>query len=198
MLGIVIATCAFGLLITNYQPAVSENARLDSFPLEFDGWVGVQETIPTYVINQLNPSGIFAANYANSDGARINLLIDYFSGNDPGGPHSPRNCMPGSGWVFVSESERLINLGDHTITTVRFIMQLGESKRIMDFWYVTKYGETANDYTFKFYKMLSSLTLQPTDVAFIRFFAAADSISLASLDHFEQASLPLIYERLPF
>ncbi len=198
MLAIVVATCAFGLLITNYQPTASENSRLGDFPLEFDGWVGVQESIPGYVINQLNPSGIFGANYSNSDGTKINLFVDYFSGNDPGGPHSPRNCMPGAGWVIVSESERMINLGGRTIPTVRFIMQLGESKRVMDFWYVTKYGATANDYTFKFYLMLSALSLQPTDVAFIRFFAAADSITLASLDHFEQASLPLIYDRLPF
>ena len=77
-------------------------------------------------------------------------------------------------------------------------MRLGELRKVMDFWYVTKYGETPSDYTFKFYVMLSSLALQPTDVAFIRFFTAADSVSLAALDRFEQASLPLIYERLPF
>lgn len=198
MLVLVVATGTFVILITNYQPAAMESAHLESLPLEFDGWAGVQETIPGYVIDQLNPAGIFAANYSNRDGTRINLLVDYFSGNDPGGPHSPRNCMPGAGWVIEDSFDRPLNFDGRTIPAVRFVLRLGESRRVMDFWYVTKHGETANDYAFKFYVMLSSLSLQPTDIAFIRFFAPADSISLAALDRFEEASLPLIYERLPF
>ena len=68
----------------------------------------------------------------------------------------------------------------------------------MDFWYVTRRGETANDYQFKLYTMISSLTLQPTDVAFIRFAAYDTPAGLQALDDFEQTFVPLIYSYLPY
>ena len=68
----------------------------------------------------------------------------------------------------------------------------------MDFWYITNYGETANDYVFKFYEMLSALTLQPKDVAFVRFVADGDPQSLEALEQFKELFLPEIYDRLPF
>ena len=77
-------------------------------------------------------------------------------------------------------------------------LRLGDAAKIMDFWYITKYGETSNDYTFKFYAMLSSLTFKPTDVAFIRIITDNDSASVSALDDFEQSVLEEIYERLPF
>ena len=68
----------------------------------------------------------------------------------------------------------------------------------MDFWYVTNYGETANDYVFKWYETLSSITFRPKDVAFIRIITNDDPRSLAALARFEQLFIRQIYSHLPF
>jgi len=68
----------------------------------------------------------------------------------------------------------------------------------MDFWYITRYGETANDYKLKFYTMISSLTLRPTDKAFVRFVANGDSLSIAAMEEFEAVIIGDIYGHLPF
>jgi len=147
----------------------------------------------------LKPVAIFQADYVNRDGVTVNLFMDYFaSEKGGGGPHSPRNCVPGSGWVIASDQPHPIQFGSRTIPAHRFVLARGDYKQVMDFWYVTKYGETANDYKFKLYAMLSSLTLSPTDVAFVRFVSDSDPASLAALDQFEQSFLPEIYSRLPF
>ena len=198
MLSALVVTFVFVQVLINFRPSSELSSNLESFPLEIDDWVGVRESIPDFVMTQLNPKDIFAADYVNSRGNQVNLFVDYFSGDDGGGPHSPRNCMPGSGWVILDSSEREITVGERTITAVRFDLAIGDTRKVMDFWYVTSYGETSNDYMFKFYLMLSSLALQATDVAFVRFFADGDPSSLAALDRFQQSVVSKIYERIPF
>ncbi|MDH4158305.1 MAG: EpsI family protein [candidate division Zixibacteria bacterium] len=198
MLAILAVTFLFAVVIRTSQPETAYDVRVADFPLEKESWVGEKEVIPTYVFKQLNPVDIFAANYVNDRGEIVNLVIDYFAGDKAGGPHSPRNCLPGSGWAIESTAERKIPSGDRTIPAQRFALRLGNSGKVMDFWYITRYGETANDYALKFYTMLSSLTLHRTDVAFIRFVCNSDSTSLAAMDRFQQLFLPDIYARLPF
>jgi len=195
---ILIITFVFVYLVRNYQPASTHEVNLADFPLEIDGWIGEKEDIPDYVFTQLNPVDIFSANYINKNGVRINLLVDYFESNNVGGPHSPRNCLPGSGWVILESADRNIKFGNRSIAASRMNLRLGETGKIMDFWYLTKYGETSNDYLFKFYAMLSSLTFKPTDVAFIRIITDSDSASVSALNDFEQSVLGEIYARLPF
>ena len=66
----------------------------------------------------------------------------------------------------------------------------------MDFWYITHYGETANDYMFKIYMLVSALTFKPRDIAFVRFVAQDDPKSLAALDEFQSLVLKEIYGHL--
>jgi hypothetical protein len=46
--------------------------------------------------------------------------------------------------------------------------------------------------------MISSLTLRPTDVAFVRFVGRDDPQSLQALEQFEKSFVPVIYSFLPF
>ena len=68
----------------------------------------------------------------------------------------------------------------------------------MDFWYVTNFGETANDYTFKLHLLASALTFKPRDVAFVRFIAGDDPASLKALEQFQALAVKEIYRYLPF
>lgn len=77
-------------------------------------------------------------------------------------------------------------------------MSLGESEKVMDFWYITRYGETSNDFTFKFYMMINSLTFRQIDVAFIRIIANDDEEGLLALDDFENVFVEEIYQHLQF
>ena len=68
----------------------------------------------------------------------------------------------------------------------------------MDFWYLTGYGETANDYMFKLYSMISSLTFKPNDIAFVRIISDSDAEGLKVLDDFEGIFVEKIYHHLDF
>lgn len=181
-----------------YRPAAAESIGLSGLPLELAGWVGQTKPVSKSVLELLNPVDYFNGDYFNNRGVRVNLFVDYFSSGKGGGPHSPRNCMPGSGWIIKKTTEREIAFNDQTLTYHRLSLTLGEHHKAMDFWYVTRYGATSNDYLFKFYAMLSALSFHSTDMAFVRFVTDDDEVSLAAMEDFQRKILPQIVERLPF
>ena len=147
----------------------------------------------------LNPTVIFSATYTNQKGSAVHLFFDYFAQQKSlGGPHSPRNCMPGSGWIIQNEEEREIQINGRKVKIGRFDLRLGESKKVMDFWYMTRFGETANDYVFKLYTMISSLAFRPNDIVFIRILSDGDEESLLDLNEFEELFVEEIYIYLGF
>ncbi len=196
---LLMATFLFGLAVKNYKPSVTATVDINDFPLQKGEWTGQVDNLTPGIIQMLNPTVIFSAAYVNADGIKVQLFFDYFSSlNNIGGPHSPRNCLPGSGWLISGSEEREIELNRGSIKAGRFFLQLKESTRVMDFWYVSRRGETANDYRFKFDSMVSSLTFQPNDMAFIRIVCDNDPVSLEALNQFEKQFVDEIYVRLPF
>jgi EpsI family protein len=198
-LGLVVATFAFCAVVKYYRPEPAHGVELSQFPLRHGEWVAEQLPIAAGVVDILRPDAIFNAIYSNPQGDQVDLFFSYFAGeNTQGGVHSPRNCMPGSGWVILKTEPRSIPIGNGVIPASRLYVKYGQALRVVDYWYITSHGETANDYTLKFYTMVSALQFKPTDVAFVRFVSPADSTSLAQLDQFEQEMSQQVYTLLPF
>ena len=194
-----LVTFTFVLVIKNYRPETAVSVDAGSFPMEKDGWTAKPMLLSDNVLELLRPDAIFSALYTETGGAQIDLFWSYFSGeNTEGGVHSPRNCMPGSGWQIVRSEDRQIVFEDRTIPASRLWIKYGEYTKVVDYWYITQHGETANDYSLKLYQMLSALSFQPTDVAFVRLICSDDPISLQSLDRFEELFGKEIYDLLPF
>ena len=182
-----------------YRAPVDKKVMIEQLPLVLSGWNGATDTIDRETRDLLNPDNLFSASYVSASGDKVQLFIDYFSPeNTTGAIHSPYNCLPGSGWVITSTIPRFIESEGRRISASRLNLSLGESRAVLDFWYVTRYGETASDYRLKFSTMISSLTLRPTDKAFVRFVTADDPQSIAAMESFERVFIGEIYAHLPF
>lgn len=198
---IVLLLVTFGLAhaIRSYRPASAGAGDFEQFPRTIGDWYGQEQIIPEPVLEVLNPEAIYAAQYVNAEGREVHLLFDFFSSDAKrGGPHSPRNCLPGSGWIIKNVTRRTVPLGDRVIEAGRFELSWQNQPFVMDFWYVTHWGETANDYAFKLHEMLTSLTFRPRDIGFVRFIAPGDPDGLAALEEFQQQAVPEIYRLFPF
>ena len=196
---VLVATFLFCSAVKYYRPRISSSTKFEKFPVEKGDWIGQRDDLIPAIVEMLNPTEIFSATYTNPEGIEVHLFFDYFSQmNSRGGPHSPRNCLPGSGWMILDTEEREITVNGRIIKIGRFYMSLGESEKVMDFWYITRYGETSNDFTFKFYMMINSLTFRQIDVAFIRIIANDDEEGLLALDDFENVFVEEIYQHLQF
>jgi EpsI family protein len=193
---VLIVAALAGWVIKYQTPTALQSAGFSNFPTSRDGWTGVEEVVAPEVIDLLKPDHIMDANYLDLDGNRVNLFLGSFS--DPrGGPHSPLNCLPASGWIVEGSQPRTIEIHGRTLNIKRLLMRYRGIGYVMDFWYVTPWGETSNDYQLKLFEMMTSLTLNPRHLTFIRFFSKDTPEVLAALDRFEKSFLDEIYSRLP-
>ncbi len=199
ILFILIFTFLACTVIKYYRAPVGKKVMIEQLPLAIGGWNGATDIVDPETRDLLSPDNLFSASYASSSGDRVQLFIDYFSPeNTTGAIHSPYNCLPGSGWVITGSNLRTIEIDGRRISASRLNLALGESRAVMDFWYITRYGETASDYRLKLNMMISSLTLRPTDKAFVRFVASDDPQGISAMENFERVFVGQIYGHLPF
>jgi EpsI family protein len=199
MLIALLVTFGFSAVITMYRPGSVKTVDLTKFPTTLGEWQGRVLVIDKGVIDLLSPDAIFDAIYTNKIGTEIELFFSYInSDNKRGGIHSPRNCIPGSGWTILNSTEHQIKIGNASIPATRLKVRFRQENRVIDYWYITRKGETSNDYQLKLYTMLSAVSLTPTDVAFVRFVAPDDPVSLEMLDTFENQIGQEVYNLLPF
>ena len=75
-------------------------APLIAFPSHFGDWrVFSEGVVDKETQDVLRADDTLSREYAKPDGAAANLFIAYFKTQRYGqSPHSPKNCLPGSGW----------------------------------------------------------------------------------------------------
>jgi EpsI family protein len=100
----------------------------------------------------------------------ISLFIAYFPTQRTGQSiHSPQNCLPGSGWAFLSS--RVINLqtvNGRPYPVGEYLIGNAGQKQVVLYWYLAHGRSVANDYLAKGYMMLDALRWNRTDGALVR------------------------------
>jgi len=114
----------------------------------------------------------FVRNYRNSKGEIIGLYIGYFKSQREGkGIHSPRQCLPGAGWVPVNTAVYRMAVPGHNPETVpvsKFVMGKGPDRQLYLFWYHGRGRVYASEYWNKIYLIWDGLTKKRTDGALVR------------------------------
>lgn len=111
-------------------------------------------------------------------GGAIGLFIAYFPTQRTGVTiHSPKNCLPGSGWVF--ESSQYVNLNDlngkgHRVG--EYIISDGENRQFVIYWYQAHGRSIANEYLAKIHLVIDAIRLDRTDGALVRVITPIDAI----------------------
>ena len=83
--------------------------------------------------------------------------------------HSPRNCLPGSGWSF--ESYQYVTMKDvngqpHQVG--EYIIANGDNRQFVIYWYQAHGRSVANEYKAKAYLVSDAIRMNRTDGALIR------------------------------
>lgn len=84
-------------------------------------------------------------------------------------PHSPKNCLPGSGWEPLNSGEITVETGTSApITVNRYIVARGEQRSLVLYWYQSRGRAVASEYAAKFWVMADAIRLNRTDTALVR------------------------------
>jgi EpsI family protein len=100
----------------------------------------------------------------------IGLFIGYFATQRTGQSiHSPQHCLPGAGWTF--ESSRYTSLDDikgKHFNVGEYVINNGESRQFVIYWYEAHGRSIANEYKAKAYMLADAIRYNRTDGALVR------------------------------
>ena len=126
-------------------------------------------SISVHVDRLLVPLGIVLGLFI-LHGAEIWLYVGYYGSQRTGATyHSPKNCLPGGGWVFLS-SEPVTGVipGRPTAAINRVVIEKGFDRQLILYWYQDRGRIVASEYAAKGYLILDATTRNRTDGALVR------------------------------
>jgi EpsI family protein len=203
----IVISCIFLLplaWVTNFHENlnVALERPLRTFPVQVNGWVQVKDvTFSQGIMGVLQATDYLFRDYADKNGNRVNLYIGFHDGGPNSGPiHSPRNCLPGSGWVL--DSQRLISVSgpEGPLEVVRAEYSKDGTTHVFYYWFNVRNHIITDEYKLKMMEIASSLTMRRKDSSFIRI--AMDKRfdqrnEGAVFEQFFKDFYPLIREYLP-
>lgn len=180
--------------------AVPLNRPFAEFPAAHAGWTMKGEDVfSAEVLRQLKASDYLARTYAGPDGQTVNLYVGYHNGGKEAGEiHSPKHCLPGSGWALVSSRSRQLPLEGGSLEVVQAVYQRGADKATFLYWYQVMDRAVTSEVGLKAAEVLNALLHGRKDAAFVRVVLAGhnEAVEARGAD-FIRDFLPLIREFLP-
>lgn len=146
---------------------------LSTFTSAFGGWRMLRE----YPLEDEIQKVLKSSDYLNRDyvgaGGLVNLYVAYFQSQRSGvAPHSPKNCLPGNGWVQESNEITTVSApGFPAVQLNRYVVQKGDSKNVVLYWYQSRHRTVASEYTAKFFVVSDAIRLNRTDTSLVRVIA---------------------------
>jgi EpsI family protein len=119
-------------------------------------------------IESLHPDRLLDLNYAGP--ASANLFVAWYRSQLAGNaqPHSPRMCLPGSGWMPIRTGEATISTTDGPVRVNRWVVANGAQHAAVLYWYQTPRRVIMGEWPVKFWLAADALRDHRTDLAFVR------------------------------
>ena len=167
---IIQAGLLYGFNRTEVTPA---HKPLAEVPYALGSWSQIGETaIEQDVQDVLKADDLLNRTYA-SPGHRIpaNLFVAFFKSQRTGqAPHSPKNCLPGSGWVPSQSDIIKIDVPGRSepLEANRYVVARADAKSLVLYWYQSRDRVVASEYTAKFFVVADAIRYNRTDTALVR------------------------------
>lgn len=149
-----------------------EREELRDFPKQLGEWeqTGGDEKFDNETMAVLQASDYLLRNYRGADGRVMNFYVGYYASQRNGATyHSPLNCLPGSGWVLNEPGKITISPeGRAPFLANRYVIQNGDHKELLVYWYQGRGRAVASEYWGKVYTVLDSVRLRRSDGAMVR------------------------------
>jgi exosortase D (VPLPA-CTERM-specific) len=152
--------------------AVAAARSLDGFPSAVGAWHMIQqEEIEKKVKDVLRADDYLTRQYAISPGETASLFVASFKSQRAGQtPHSPKNCLPGSGWIWSVSDTIFVNVAERNrpIMINRYVVSKGDTKAVVLYWYQSRDRVVASEYKAAAFVAWDAIRWNRTDTALVR------------------------------
>jgi EpsI family protein len=159
------------LIYSAVRPESPPSGRaLSQFPVSLGSWTLLQEGVIDADTQAVLQADDLLNRFYSGNGTGANLFVAAFRSQRNGkAPHSPKNCLPGSGWTPLESSYASIDVGGSTpIQVNRYVVAHGEERSLVMYWYQSRERSIASEYTAKFWVVVDAMRLNRTDTALVR------------------------------
>ena len=152
-----------------HPPAPPPLAR---FPAEFGGWKLLREDpVAADMASELGADQLLSRTYVRTPaGLPASLFVAWFRTQRGGArqPHSPKVCLPASGWSPELIGEVTLETGAGAITVNRYVAANGMQRAVVIYWYQTPRRAIASEWAAKLWLVADALRDRRTDTALVR------------------------------
>jgi EpsI family protein len=145
---------------------------LDGFPKEIGGWRMIQQGVMEQDVKDvLRADDYITREYAASPEKVANLFVAFFKSQRAGQtPHSPKNCLPGSGWVWTIADTVSVPVPGRAapIEINRYLVSKGESRSMVLYWYQSRDRVVASEYKAAALVAWDAIRYNRTDTSLVR------------------------------
>lgn len=195
-----------GLLVywssgTEHPPAPP---ALEQFPARFGEWTELHEDpIDPDVAATLRADRLLARSYASGAAAPVGLLVAWFQSQRAGSsqPHSPKVCLPASGWTPASTGELTVATAAGSIVVNRYVVTSRDQRAVILYWYQSARRATAGEWASKFWLVADAVRDHRSDTALVRIVvedpSGGDASATSTAARFAREAYPLLRAWLP-
>jgi EpsI family protein len=142
-------------------------------PKSLNGFEGEDQTLSDSEAQVAGFDDYLLRTYAGPEGSGeewVSLYVGYYGSQTQGRTiHSPKNCLPGSGWEPLRSTVVAVPLADGSTARVnRYILQREDEQALVLYWYQGRGRLAYNEFAVKYDLLRDAALRRRTDEALVR------------------------------
>jgi EpsI family protein len=200
---VAVLLAAFVLLQTmSHGEAIVARQPLHELPYVLGSWTAQDQPLQDRVLQVAGVSDYTNRIYVQPGKTPVQLYVGYYASQRTGDTiHSPKNCLPGSGWDPIQSGYAAILVpGGHNIVVNQYVIQRDQDKQLVFYWYQGRGRVIASEYAGKFWMVVDAIRRNRTDGALVRLVTPmndGEDVARARLVSLTEALYPSLREFVP-
>jgi EpsI family protein len=155
--------------VSHGEPVI-QHRQLRELPYIVSVWSGQEQPLAQEIVKAVGVSDYTNRLYSGNGQAPVQLYVGYYKTQKTGDTmHSPKNCIPGSGWDPIRAGRAKISVADgRQIVVNDYIIQRDAVKQLVFYWYQGRGRVIAGEYSGKFWMVADAISRHRTDGALVR------------------------------
>jgi EpsI family protein len=167
-----LAVGALSLAVPDRPEIIPLRESFTTFGNTIGGWTGQRRSLEQAYLDQLMLDDYYLADFSRGSESPINFYVAWYDSQRAGrSAHSPRSCLPGSGWEIRSLTQQAlpkVQLAGHPLRVNRVLIRLGTDQQLVYYWFQQRGRVITNEYAAKWYLFWDELTRNRSDGALVR------------------------------
>lgn len=168
---VLVTTLGFRAYLSAAPSTPPLRRSLEQFPKQLHEWTMTGESrISDDVAGVLKADEYINRRYRSPELSGVDVFIAYYQTQRAGeSMHSPKNCLPGSGWAPVLNDYVMVPRASGAPVQInRYVIEKDNSQSVVLYWYQAGGRVIANEYWGKLYLVYDALRTQRRDGSIVR------------------------------